>query len=323
MLRLIALLVSLSMISCFQTKNNKKDIIKNTSSYCILENVPVIDSTKLKLSSVKNLDLYNGIKNIKFGTIKSNYANCIKCTNYQTLDTCVYSDSFTFFDQKWKLLLFFENDTLSRIKLLSKSNFIPNIYPQLSSIFGSPNGHILKLINRSELKRNTYSIRSLTKSMHKSYSENPNNFISNIKFSNAQFENYNYKTLREQIEENPNENKNIYYKDFETKEVSIKYYPSLNSFASWNSTVILNMTISKTTSLKVVSELNKSEENNNAGLYLYGGYELENKYDLVIEIYRNIKTLSHFKELEMLKNKRNQENLKNSAKKKMELLNKF
>ena len=90
------LILIVCFASCDTTPANETKTVNKENFVDKCYETISIDTSKLKLGDVANLDIYNGIKNFKFGELKSSYQSCIETdTTNSKIDTCLFCKCLT------------------------------------------------------------------------------------------------------------------------------------------------------------------------------------------------------------------------------------
>ena len=134
-IRIILFLVV--FISCNTTPDRQSEIKSQQTQTDKCGEPYSIDTSKLKLGDVKNLEVYNGIKFLKLGDNKEFYSNCVECySSSNTMDTCKIKSNINFLDKEWHTTAYFLNNKLCRLELKQNETSLIEIYEKLETVFG-------------------------------------------------------------------------------------------------------------------------------------------------------------------------------------------
>lgn len=271
-----------------------------------------IDTNLLQLGNPLNLDLYNGIKNYKFGIAQDDYRDCINCYKLtRTVDSCSLERMLHFLDENWKGSLYFIDQKLSCIEITCEQPNISETYCKLRTIFGFPNlkspeiFDYLKVHKKVNSKGICYIIVKNTNYKLSSYSR---------RYSEESFHDNNEISVNDDWPANTSGDIDHDWasgsKRYNNK-VDINYYQNIRLKCSWKSNVILEYSILINPYLK--ESLGKNwapvlKHNSDITLVMYlneqdkikielGKAEARKKLNYELEAKRNDETLKKNKQL--------------------------
>lgn len=296
-MRYIILSLIITLYSC-QSSNENESILSASSSpalptgrsieECLQDTA--INMDLLKLNSIKNLNVYNGIKFLKLGTHIDLYRNCLSYYPHKNNIDTGYFQGINFLSGYYEALVYFINDTLSRITLTNKDEGISDAYEKLKTIFGPPNLQKPKII-RFETSSDTYTILGTYKWQVQPYSENAADFIKML-------EGTYYLQLKQTDFRDPFKDPNAMYENAGrnllkegSKKVRIQFLPYISIQAIWGTDILLKFNLTKQSKLLIGTGHQLVDNNPNA---LYEGYKVTSEYTEQIDLFRNKKTFEFF-----------------------------
>jgi hypothetical protein len=295
-IRLIFFIVA--FVSCNTTPEKQNDTKVQQTQTDKCSEPYSIDTSKLKLGVVKNLEVYNGIKFLKLGDNREFYSNCIDCySTSNTTDTCKIKSNINFLDKDWDVTVYFFNNTLCRLELRQNESSLIEIYEKLQTIFGKPNLQSMKVVSQKE-SDTKHTIIGNDKRQFRPYTETVNEFLSafsdNIKNDNqTEIEpiSFNRNEMMEEVQKNSYDGGPI--------KVRIKFYPKIDFQCKWESKIVMQLNINRTVHLTIGQ--GSSFGDNNKLAY---GYEVNPKYETIINLYNNTETIKRFELHDIAKSKR-------------------
>lgn len=280
-------------VSCNTTPSNENKTVptENSVDKCYAE--ISIDTSKLKLGHVANLDIYNGIRNYKFGELKTSYQSCLEIVESNSkIDTCKIKSSINFLDNEWNGNVYFLDGKLCRIELDESNPYLTATYNKLSSLFGRPNLQPIKVIN-SNFKTATPLIVGNDKRQFKPYSETLNEILKSF----TETKSNSSTDIFTEYNENKNEwllNNKRYSYDGDPIRVNIKYFPQVDIESIWESKTVLQLLVSRSTELEVGQPSSMSGGESK----LQGGYRIIPHHYVKVNFFDSKKTMELFKQLE-------------------------
>jgi len=235
-------------ISC---KNDQTKVIQsggsklfNTTEDCGKDTVFEVDTSKLVVGSVENLDVFNGIKFFRFGSSIESFYPCLECFTLQDIDSCVFKEQLPFLDHEWEFIIYFYKKSLIGVIMKSKSvnemdlNDVRYIYSDLSDVYGEPNMEPLHIEKASQISKEYYIYTDQLKTMEP-YSETRNEIIGSVDISDEEIL-IKLNSLIKDGSKNDN-TPEIYLKTPISVSKHFEYFPEMNLSARWESNKTLKI----------------------------------------------------------------------------------
>lgn len=285
LLPLILIIPFLTILSsCKFQDGNKNNTILNNQKIDMCNDDIIYDTAKLKLGSVDNLLIYNGVNCFKLGFDRNNYNNCLECSpNNYPIDTCIIKSRNKFLGIKWEGSAYFMNDKLCRLEFIKSNSSLTEIYTKLQTIFGPPNLQKIKIIDSKTSDKN-HMVLIKDKLDYSPFVENSDKYLFAFKKAGEKREPYHIQEIFTSGHSMPQ----IYHGPGE-KMVRIKYFPKIVFECKWESTILMELKINRTATVIIGNGRFGNEDGTPIS-----GYRIDSNYQVILNLYENKGILEKF-----------------------------